>query len=108
VAFESVDAALDCAIAIQQELMRHRREHGFSPRVRIGVHAAEATSDIEGYSGIGVHHAARIGGLARGDEIVVSNDTLQAAAAPHNSTSPRSVTLKGIAEPISVVSLTWV
>jgi class 3 adenylate cyclase len=107
VAFESVDAALDCAITIQRDLARHRREHGFSPGVRIGVHLAEATSDAEGYSGLGVHHAARLGGLAQGDEILVSQETIQAATSPRKCTDARSVSLKGIAEPESVVSLTW-
>jgi len=107
VAFESVDAALDCAITIQRDLTRHRREHGFAPGVRIGVHLAEASSDAEGYSGLGVHHAARLGGMAQGDEILVSQETIQAAAAPRKSSDARSVSLKGIAEPESVVSLTW-
>ncbi len=107
VAFESADSALDCAIAIQRDLTRHRREHGFSPRVRIGVHLAESASDVEGYSGMGVHHAARIGGMAQGDEILVSQETVQAAASPRQCTEARNVSLKGIAQPSSVVSLIW-
>ena len=85
----------------------YRREHGFSPRVRIGVHLAESASDVEGYSGMGVHHAARIGGMAQGDEILVSQETVLAAASPRQCTEARSVSLKGIAQPGSVVSLTW-
>ena len=107
VAFESVDAALDCAVAIQRDLARHRQEHGFSPGVRIGVHLAEATSDVEGYGGIGVHHAARIAGAAQGDEILTSQETVDAATNPRESTRARSVTLKGISEPCSVVSVVW-
>lgn len=107
VAFEAVDSALDCAIAIQRDLTRHRREHGFSPQVRIGVHVAESASDAEGYSGMGVHYAARIGGMAHGDEILVSQETIQAAASVRQCTDARNVSLKGIAEPSSVVSLTW-
>jgi class 3 adenylate cyclase len=107
VAFESVDSALDCAVAIQRDLARHRREHGFSPAVRIGVHLAEATGDAEGYSGMGVHHAARIGGEAQGDEILASQETVYAAENPRESSAARRVSLKGIAEPASVVSLAW-
>lgn len=107
VAFESVDSALDCAIAIQRDLTRHRREHGFSPRVRIGVHLTESASDAAGYSGMGVHRAARISGMAQGDEILVSRETVQAAASPRQCSEARSVSLKGIAEPVFVVSLTW-
>lgn len=107
VAFESVDPALDCVIAIQQALARHRQEHGFSPSVRIGAHMAEATSDVEGYSGKGVHHAARIGGLAGADEILVSQETIEAADGTRPCGDVRSVNLKGIAEPRAVVLLHW-
>ncbi len=107
VAFEAVDAALDCAVAIQRDLARHRREHGFSPRVRIGVHLAESSSDREGYTGIGVHHAARISGAAQGDEILVSQETLQNAVSSRECSAARIVDLKGIAQPVSVISLSW-
>lgn len=106
-AFESADAALDCAVDIQRELEAHRREHGFSPSVRIGVHVAEATSDSEGYSGLGVHHAARIGAEAQGGEVLVSQATLDAASGKHETSDARSVQLKGFAEPSTVVSLVW-
>jgi class 3 adenylate cyclase len=46
--------------------------HGFAPRVRIGVHGAEAAREGRAYRGKGVHTAARLGGLADGEEIVVS------------------------------------
>jgi len=107
VAFESVDAALDCAVVIQQDLTRHRREHGFSPSVRIGVHLAEATSDAEGYNGRGVHHAARIGAMAQGDEILASQETIQAAESPRDCGEARRVSLKGIVQPSVLVSLAW-
>ena len=42
VAFAEPDSALECACAIQRSLRDHRRDHGFAPRVRIGIHAAEA------------------------------------------------------------------
>jgi class 3 adenylate cyclase len=45
--------------------------------------------------------------MAQGDEILVSQETIQAAASPRQSTDARSVSLKGITEPDSVVSLTW-
>lgn len=105
VAFAAVDSALDCAISIQRDLLWHRREHGFAPQDRIGVHLAESANDAEGYSDMGVHHAARKGGIANGDEILVSEKTIQAAASPRKFTGARNVTLKGIAEPGPVVTL---
>jgi len=107
VAFASADAALDCALDIQRELERHRQEHGFSPSVRVGVHVSEATNDSDGYSGIGVHHAARIGAAAQGGEVLVSQTTLDAASAKYETRNARTVQLRGLAEPCAVASVLW-
>ncbi|HWD06284.1 MAG TPA: BTAD domain-containing putative transcriptional regulator [Amycolatopsis sp.] len=37
--FSSAPAALRCARTIQRRLADHRRDHGFAPRIRIGVHS---------------------------------------------------------------------
>lgn len=104
VGFESPDAALACAVAIQRTLAEHRAAHGFAPQVRIGVHAADATQVGRNFTGKGVHEAARIAALADGGEILTSTQT----ATPQFSVSePRSVTLKGIAEPMEIVSVDW-
>jgi class 3 adenylate cyclase len=104
VGFESPDAALACAVAIQRSLLEHRRNHGFAPQVRIGVHAADATQVGRDFKGKGVHEAARIAALAKGGEIMTSKQT---AVPPFTYSEPTSVTLKGISEPIEVVSLQW-
>jgi class 3 adenylate cyclase len=106
VAFPEPRAAVDCAIDIQRRLQEHRREHGFAPRVRIGVHAAEATQGAGDYSGRGVHEAARIGGLADGDEILASASTV-ADLRGLPCTEPRETSLKGLDEPVTVVSIAW-
>jgi class 3 adenylate cyclase len=106
VAFPGAREALACAIAVQRHLAEHRRDHGFAPQVRIGVHATEATQMGPGFSGRGVHEAARIGALAEGGEIVASEETLRAVGDVVASEA-RDVTLKGIAEPISVVTIHW-
>lgn len=107
VAFPTADAALGCAVAIQRSLAEHRSAHGFSPRVRIGVHSAEAARTGQTYQGKGVHEAARISALAEGDEILVSLETLEAAQKQFPAGEPRSVSLKGIAQPIQVASVDW-
>ncbi len=56
--------------------------------------------------GRGVHAAARIGALAQGGEIVASAGTVDGIAGL-NVSEPREVTLKGISEPISIVSIDW-
>jgi class 3 adenylate cyclase len=106
VGFESPDAALACATAIQQKLAEHRREHGFAPQVRIGVHASGATQVGRNFSGKGVHEAARIAALAEGGEILASLETARSAAG-FKFSEARTVTLKGIAEPVETVLVDW-
>jgi class 3 adenylate cyclase len=104
VGFDSPEEALDCAVAIQRALAEHRREHGFAPQVRIGVHASPATQVDRNFHGRGVHEAARIAALAEGGQILASVATAgqRAGDAP-----ARSVTLKGIAEPMEIVPIDW-
>jgi len=107
VAFERPDDAMDCAVAIQSTLVDHRRAHGFSPRVRIGLHCGDATRKGTDYEGGQVHLAARIGAIAEGDEILLSRTSCTESARSHPISEPRMVSLKGIAEPVEVVSLNW-
>lgn len=105
VAFEDAPAALECAVAIQRMLVEHRRGHGFAPQVRIGLHATEATRAASGFSGRGVHAAARIGALADGGVILASEATLEGVDVITGE--PREVSLKGLSEPVRVVSVSW-
>jgi class 3 adenylate cyclase len=107
VTFDESRDAIECAVAIQRALDEHRRTHGFSPRVRIGLHRAEATREGTDWSGVGVHAAARIGALAEGDEILVSRGTAEAAGYAFGVSGTRSVSLKGISEPVEVVAVEW-
>ena len=76
--------------------------------MRIGVHASDATQVAtrvgRDFHGKGVHEAARIAALAEGNEILTSRQTM---VAPFAASEPRAVTLKGISEPIEVVSVQW-
>jgi class 3 adenylate cyclase len=105
VGFDSPDQALACAVAIQRRLAEHRRQHGFAPKVRIGVHASGATQVGRNFSGRGVHEASRIAALASGSEIVASRDT--AAGTRFSFSEPREVTVRGISEPLEIVSVAW-
>jgi class 3 adenylate cyclase len=107
VAFPDAASALDCAIAIQRALAEHRRDHGFAPQVRIGLHSASALQAGGKYKGKGVHEAARIGALAEGGEIVISAQTREAVPARVGAATPRSVTLKGLTEPVTVYTVPW-
>jgi len=104
VGFDTPDSALTCAVAIQRTLAEHRRAHGFAPQVRIGVHASDANQVGRNFSGKGVHEAARIAALAEGGQILASQQT---ASAQFAVSEPRALTLKGIAEPVEVVTVEW-
>ena len=100
-AFPTAERAVAAAVAIQREAA------GDLPfEIRIGVHSAEATSLGENYRGKGVHVAARIGALGAGEEIVASLETVTALNGVRTS-EPRSEQLKGITEPVDVVSVDW-
>jgi class 3 adenylate cyclase len=105
--FERGSEAVEAAVGIQRALLEHRRTAGFAPRVRVGIHAAQADTDGSSWTGIGVHAAARIGALAEADEIVASRTTATGAGLGYPLTEPRTVTLKGIREPMEVVSIGW-
>jgi len=106
VSFASAADAIDCAIAIQRRLADQRKAQGFAPQVRIGMHTADAHRRGLDYTGFGIHEAARIGGVAGTDEILVSAATLDSAGKPYPS-EKRTVTLKDISEPVEVASIDW-
>jgi class 3 adenylate cyclase len=107
VAFPDARSALTSAVAVQRALEEHRRSHGFSPRVRIGVHVAEATRRGRDYSGGEVHKAARIAAAAEGDEILASAETAAATDGMFPASEPREVAAKGIPHPVQVVGVEW-
>jgi class 3 adenylate cyclase len=107
VAFPDAESAVRCAIAIQRGLREHRRQHGFAPQVRIGLHTAAAVRTGRNYTGKGVHEAARIGALGAAGEIVASRQTVDGAAGSVSLSETRAVELKGIAEPVEVVTVGW-
>jgi class 3 adenylate cyclase len=104
VAFDDANSAVACAQAVQRHLADHRATAGFAPEVRIGIHTAEATAEDQNYKGRGVHEAARIGALAKGGEVLASVATAGHHAAPE---SARTVTLKGLTNPVEVVTVPW-
>jgi class 3 adenylate cyclase len=106
-AFADPDEALEAAVAIQRRLAAHREAQGFVPTVRIGIHKAEANRVGLDYAGAGVNQAARIGGAATGDEILVGASTLGEARHSYTELGRRTVELKGISAHVEVVSIDW-
>lgn len=104
VSFDSPEQAIAAAIAIQRRLAEHRQKSGFAPPVRIGLHASDAQQVGDNYRGKGVHEASRIAGLAQGGEIIASAETVGDS---HRASAVRSELLKGLSEPIQVVTVDW-
>jgi len=105
--FAEPAAAIECAVAIQRRLADHRRRNGFAPKVRIGLHEGSATVFGDDYAGLDVHEAARVGALAQGGEILATESTGAAGSQPHPWADAREVALKGISEPVRVVTIDW-
>jgi class 3 adenylate cyclase len=97
VGFPTADSALDCAVDIQRTVEE--------VRVRVGVHLTEATRDRGGFSGRGVHEAARISALGSGGDIVVSSVTLELATKAYRTREIRTVGLKGLPGEMQVAFL---
>ena len=104
VGFDSPEQAVAAAVAIQRRLAEHRKAAGFAPPIRIGIHAADANQVGDNFRGRGVHEAARIASIAKGNEIVASVAT---AGDAFPVSEPRSELLKGFSEPVEVVTIDW-
>ncbi|GAC1544461.1 MAG: hypothetical protein NVS3B12_33200 [Acidimicrobiales bacterium] len=107
IVFDEADCAVDCAVALQRALEAHRRTDGFSPSVRIGLHAGSAVVISDDYTGRDVVIAARISALAGPDQILVSAD-LAKRLGRHTKVFPAETkVLKGIPEPVDVAAVDW-
>ncbi|MQB01145.1 MAG: hypothetical protein GEU78_12770 [Actinobacteria bacterium] len=107
VAFDDVVPAVECAASIQRMLVQHRQTSGFAPQVRIGLHAADSTRRGSEYKGRGVHEAARIASSAEAGQILVSRATIGDETIRFDLSEPQEVTLKGITDPVEVLSVDW-
>jgi class 3 adenylate cyclase len=106
-AFADADDAIRAAVAMQRRLADQREAQAFAPVVRIGIHQAQANRVGLDYAGIGVNQAARIGAAADGGEILVSASSVAAMQRPVTEAGRRSAELKGLSEPVEVVSVDW-
>lgn len=106
VAFESAADAVACAVEIQRSLADHRSGSGFAPPVRIGIHTADAVVRGTDFSGVGVHVASRLGDLAEGGKILVSQQAL-AEAGSVRSSALREASVKGVSQPMQVAEVDW-
>jgi class 3 adenylate cyclase len=73
--------------------------------VRIGIHSDGVVRSGDSFRGRGVHTAARVGAAAQGREILVSAASVGGTGVAHGE--PRSLDLKGLREPVEVLTVDW-
>ncbi len=74
-AFARATDAVSGAVAAQCALASHFWPEGVIVRVRMGIHTGEPTLSSEGYTGLDVHHAARIMSAGHGGQVLLSQTT---------------------------------
>ncbi|MEE8331817.1 MAG: adenylate/guanylate cyclase domain-containing protein [Acidimicrobiia bacterium] len=105
VAFDDGAGAVRCAMGIQSTLAAQRREQGFAPEVRIGLHTGVVTEIATTLAGEEVHKAARICAHAGAGEILATSEMVGDLPPGARASKPRSIQLKGFTEPAEVVSI---
>ncbi|CAN5787211.1 hypothetical protein BH24CHL6_BH24CHL6_08210 [soil metagenome] len=75
--FRTAAQAVAFADAAQRALERQRWPADSRLRVRMGIHAGEATPNAGGYVGLDVHRAARISSAAHGGQVLLSAQAVQ-------------------------------
>ncbi|MGH2676418.1 MAG: adenylate/guanylate cyclase domain-containing protein, partial [Actinomycetota bacterium] len=73
--FASPAEAVRAVIETQRALAGHAWPEGADVRVRMGLHTGEGTVMGDGYIGLDVHRAARIGDAAHGGQVLLSGAT---------------------------------
>jgi class 3 adenylate cyclase len=74
-AFTRARDAVAAAVSAQRALFEQRWPEGAAVRVRMGLHTGEPTAGEEGYVGLDVVRAARLGAAARGGQVLLSATT---------------------------------
>jgi len=108
VVFDSVSAAVQCALAIQEAATEASVIVPDPPiRVGIGIHAGETVAVADGYVGSAVNVAARLCALAGAGEVLVSDTvkTLTAAVLPVTFESRGRQRLKGVDELVALFAV---
>ena len=80
--FRETPAAVEAAIAIQQQHDAHQWPDGHPVRVRIGIHRGQSVIEEGDYVGIDVHRAARLCSIGHGGQVLLSQAALDAAGDP--------------------------
>jgi len=91
-AFPVAADPVSAALTIQRRLRDHAWPERETVRVRIGLHSGQPQKTDEGYVGLDVHRATRIGSAGHGGQILLSEATRQRVEAH----LPLDVTVRGL------------
>ncbi|HUB68826.1 MAG TPA: adenylate/guanylate cyclase domain-containing protein [Acidimicrobiales bacterium] len=75
--FSSPRSCVAAVIAMQQALAAHHWVEDAPVRVRMGMHAGEATETITGLIGYDIHRAARVAAVAHGGQVLLSSSAAE-------------------------------
>ncbi len=108
-AFSSVTAALDGAVAAQRAIAARNRDALQRFEVRMGIAHGEVTAEDDDYFGEPVVQAARLCALAEGSQILVTDLTkvMAAATTTHSLRLVGPLPLKGLPEPVTTYEVAW-
>src|SRR5207247_1647003 len=107
--FDSVNAAVACAGAMQQVVERDNRRNGHDLAIRVGMSIGEATAEDGDFFGTAVIEAARLCSVAEGGQIL-ANDLLRLLIGSRSQQSMipcGSRILKGLPQPVEVCDVEW-
>src|SRR5688500_16148731 len=103
IVFPSASSAVRCGLAIVAEAARERATTTDEPlRIAVGIHAGETAESAEDYVGAAINVAARVCGVAREGEVLVTETvrSLTRTLLPGQFVPRGAPRLKGVAEPI--------
>jgi predicted ATPase/class 3 adenylate cyclase len=84
--------AVNAAVEIQRRIQSHNWPEGATVRLRMGLHSGEPLLAEEGYVGLDVHLAARVGNLGYGGQVLLSDITAKSVR-------------DGLPEPLQLIEL---
>jgi class 3 adenylate cyclase len=107
VRFETPDAAVACAVALQRQMGDSRQGGAFVPELRIGLHAGEALADDNDLVGRVINLAARVTDAAEPGEILITEPVADHLS-PGVALVDRGLKpLKGFAQPRHLLAVAW-
>lgn len=103
--FDSAEAAVHCAAAIQQGFADYNREGSEAIHVRIGVDCGEPVEDSNDLFGSTVQLAARLCSAAEPDQILVSENVVREHGDAGRFSESQRRSVKGFSEEIAVYTV---